>query len=223
MRLTAFLICVISAALFLGGCSFSRGTIPPSAESLDRSALVSRTTLMSEVAIGYRFGQDEGSVNGLITSDGKDRLRFIVLTPYGSPYLEVLKVREQMTIWYPTKGQGYQGVVTQGGPVASMLALVEWSLAQDLAPCPDGEARLFIEGNLRQKSLPSGASVRYDQFSVVSHVHLAHELLLQLPDGSRIRMQMLEPSVNQALPDDAFVLSAPAQALLPLKNLERIL
>ena len=218
LRLLAF-FCL---AVLLSGCASmpSGGSTTSVATQGPR---LPRTTLASDLSIGYTVHGQHGSVNGMVVSDGLGQTRLVVLSPLGGTYLELIKRGDRVAVSYPSRSVSYQGTVTKGGAVATLASLVEWALSQELQPTLEGETRVFIEGHLRAKALPGGQQVSYDQHELIGQVEIARSIILSLPDGSRFVLELREPQLNEPLPADAFVSSQAGLPVVPLDTLERIL
>ena len=213
---------LIIMLLLLTGCA----TLPSgrtTSSAAPQGPRLPRTTLASDLSIGYTIHGQQGSVNAMVMSDGHSQTRLVVLSPLGGTYLELIKRGDKVAVSYPSRSVSYQGTVTKGGAVATLASLVEWALSQELQPTLEGETRVFIEGHLRAKVLPGGQQVSYEQHELIGQVEIARSIVLSLPDGSRFALELREPQLNEPLPADAFASSQSGLPVVPLDTLERIL
>ena len=224
MRL--LMLCI--ATLLLAACSTPR---PP----LDMSKLVPGTsldTISSSVSISFSSPEKSVSARGVMVYQQPDKLRLVVLTPFGTTALEAFMVGDHLTLLHASKGVAFSGPVSQIPADVGQRGwgMMRWVLASSLPSDKDGvyqrpwqegtEAVTVRDGLLVEKKLTTGEKVTYDRHAVVAGLVLAEELVMENAEGDRIRLLLEEPEVNVALPDNAFVPRLEGLRLLPLSELK---
>ncbi len=221
------LLCIFAMLLF-AACSTTR-PLPDMDKTVAGTEL---ETISSAVSISFRSTQKSFSARGVMVYQQPDKLRLVVLTPFGTTALEAFLVGDQLTLLDASKGVAFSGPLAQIPADAGQRVwkMMRWVLAGSLPSDKDGvyqrpwmgglETVTVRNGLLLEKRLESGEKVRYDRHVVVAGMLLAEELLMENSEGDRIRLLLEEPEVNVALPENAFVPRLDGLRLLPLSALK---
>jgi len=221
------LLCIFAMLLF-AACSTTR-PLPDMGKTVAGTDL---ETISSAVSISFRSTQKSFSARGVMVYQQSDKLRLVVLTPFGTTALEAFLVGDQLTLLDASKGVAFSGPLAQIPADAGQRVwkMMRWVLAGSLPSDKDGvyqrpwldgmETVTVKDGLLREKKLTTGEKVTYSRHAIVAGLVLAHELVMENDEGDRIRLLLEEPEVNLALPDKAFVPRLDGLRLLPLSELK---
>lgn len=192
-------------------------------------------TLSATVSMSLRTAEKNLAGRGALVFQRPDRLRLVLLSPFGTTVMDTLVEGDRLSVVYPGSGVVFQGRFNELPPGNGQqgLALLRWVMDSDLpATAPrQGEYRrvgergaqetlLIRDGVVVEKSLASGERVRYRNHAVLSGALLPQELLLEAASGERIRLTLEESEVNQPLELEAFQQRLQGLRLLPLSELK---
>lgn len=218
--------------LLLTACA-TRPPAPTALQGAVPGAVVE--TISASVVLSLRTAEKNLSARGVMLYQRPDRMRLVLLSPFGTTLMEALVIGEELTLAYPGEGTVYQGRVADLPPAAGQrgFAMLHWVLASDPpAGAPqdglmerrtergDLERITLKNGLVVEKTLPGGEQVRYRNHAVLAGVLLPLELLMISRDGDRIRVQLEEPEVNLPLDGQSFSLMTRGLRRLPLSELK---
>ena len=173
--------------------------------------------------------------NGYLLYQRPDRMRMIILSPFGTTMMEAIVTGDRITIINNSKRVAFSGYleelpdVGEGGTWRHARWVMEidtpGSFAGDgtverVNSMGDKERVTFENGLVVSKSVTNGDMVRYLDYILVNGVPLATEIIMDSHDGGRLRIKVTEPEVNTALAADAFTPHLDGLALYPLSLLQ---
>ncbi|HEY6007954.1 MAG TPA: outer membrane lipoprotein LolB, partial [Geobacteraceae bacterium] len=204
MKNALYLVLSLVAAL-LCACATGRPT------GLIYTPGATAETLSTPVSLSFSSGDTGMAGSGYMVYQRPDRLRLVILSPFGTTLSEVLVNGDRITIIDPGKNCAYSGRLEDlpDTPELRGWRLVRWVMDAD----PPGSAiqegtlervnRLglreratFENGLLVSKTLGDGNEARYGGFTVVAGVPLATEIVMTNPAGDRFRITLKEPELN---------------------------
>lgn len=192
-------------------------------------------TISSTVTLSLRTAEKNMAGRGVMVYRRPDRMRLILLSPFGTTVMEAQLSGDRLTLAYPANGVAYQGQINEL-PAANGqrgFAMLRWVLESDVpsgAPATGEIERQAIRGGIEritlhdglvvEKNLQSGERVRYRNYTAIAGVRLALELVMESTEGDRIRLTLEEPEVNTHLEDQMFEVPLQGLRLLPLSALK---
>ena len=192
-------------------------------------------TLSSPVALSFSSSQGGMAGNGFMVYGRPDRMRLVILSPFGTTLSEVFVDGERITILDPGKGFAYGGRSDELPDLPQFHAwrLVRWVMEVDPPGSVTGDGSVervnrlglreraeFENGLLVKKTLDDGSEARYGGFVVMDGIPLATEIVMMNPAGDRFRITLKEPELNAPLAPDVFTPHLDGLRLLPLAALK---
>jgi len=215
--------------LLLAAC----GTLPRPGSDFQPGAVVE--TLSSAVSVAITTGDTAMSGNGFMVYRRPDQLHLVVLTPFGSTFMEAFVQGDRITLVYPSNAIAYSGPVSD---LPQKNGMVGWSMMRwimDADPSVDGlmngtversgkqggkEKVTFENGLITAKVSAAGDKVYYSNYTVISRVPLATEIDLRNTRDDRVLLNLSEPEVNTPLDDAALLPRLDGITVLPLTELK---
>ncbi len=191
-------------------------------------------TLSSPVSLSFSSAGGGMAGSGFMVYGRPDRMRLVILSPFGTTLSEIFVDGERITIVDPGKSCAYRGGLAELPDVPQLHAwrLVRWVMDVDPPGSVAGDGALervdrlglreraqFENGLLVKKTLDDGSEARYGGFVVMDGVPLATEIVMTNPAGDRFRITLKEPELNAPLPPDVFTPQLDGLRLLPLAAL----
>ena len=226
-RLVGYSLLLCSGLLLSACASFSR---PPLAYQPGSRV----DTLSATASFSISKGDQGMGSNGYLLYQRPDKMRLVVLSPFGTTVMETIVDSEQVTIVNTSKGVAFSGRledlpsrgegetwrharwVMENDPPGSVIAN---GTLQRVNGMGLNETVEFENGLVLSKSLTNGDQVRYNDYELVNGVPLATEIIMDSSDGGRFRIRITEPEVNQPLSPEAFVPRLDGLQIFPLAAL----
>ena len=192
-------------------------------------------TLSAAVSLSITKGEQGMGANGFLLYHRPDRMRVVILSPFGTTMMETVVAGEQVTIVDNSKGVAFSGLLAE---LPQQGEGDTWRQARWVMDVPapgsllhDGsmervnsmgltERLTFKDGVLVAKSLSNGDEAHYNDYTVVNGVPLATELIMYSHNGVRFRIKINEPEVNTDLSPEAFTPHLDNLTLYPLSALQ---
>lgn len=187
-------------------------------------------------AASFSYSRDEQGMggSGYLLYQRPDRLKFIVLAPFGSTLLETTLSGDTIIIADHTRGKAFRGALHELPPDGEVLfwRQARWLLEDNLNTQlqPDGsivhatgsgdlETRVYKKGLLVEKRSSGGDSVHYGDYEQVNGVDVATEIILYRHDGVRFRIKLTDLEVNGTVTDEMFQPRLAGLSIHPLASL----
>ena len=192
-------------------------------------------TLSATASLSISKGDQGMGSNGYLLYQRPDRMRLVILSPFGTTMMEAIVTGDLITIINNSKRLAYTGHLAdlpdtgQGGTWRQ----ARWVMETDK---PDSSVRdgviervnsmglkeqvTYENGLVISKSLANGDMVRYRDYELVNGVPLATEIIMDSHDGGRFRIKVTEPEVNTELASEAFVAHLEGLTVYPLAALQ---
>ena len=222
-------IIVISTLLLACGCA----TL--SKQQLSYQPGVAVETLSAAASLAISRGEQGMGSSGYLLYQRPDRMRLVILSPFGTTLMEAIVTGNKITIINNAKSEAYSGLledlprIGQGGTFFH----ARWVMDTDAPGRFSGDGSLerinslgdtervtFENGLIVSKTLANGDMVRYRDYMLVSGVPLATEIIMDSHDGGRFRIKLSEPEVNAELAPDAFLIRLEGLTGYPLSALQ---
>jgi hypothetical protein len=192
-------------------------------------------TLSATASISISRGEQGMGSNGYLLYQRPDRMRMVILSPFGTTLMETIVAANRITIINNAKGEAFSGLledlprIGQGGTFFH----ARWVMDTDppgrfagdgsmdrVNSLGDRERVTFENGLVVSKTLANGDMVRYLDYVLVNGVPLATEIIMDSHDGGRFRIRITEPEVNTELASDAFIARLEGVTTYPLSALQ---
>jgi outer membrane lipoprotein-sorting protein len=192
-------------------------------------------TLSATASLSISKGDQGMGGNGYLLYQRPDRMRMVILSPFGTTVMEAIVAGNRITIISNSKGEAFSGNLDelprkgQGETWRHARWVMEMdppgSFAGDglqarINSMGDKEQVTFKNGLVVSKSLANGDMVRYRDYLLVNGVPLATEIIMDSHDGGRFRIKVTEPEVNAELAADAFIPHLEGLTVYPLTALQ---
>lgn len=192
-------------------------------------------TLSATASFSISKGEQGMGSNGYLLYQRPDRMRMVILSPFGTTLMEAIVTGNRITIISNTKGEAFSGNleelprtgqgetwrharwVMDTDPPGSFVGDGSLERANSMG---DREQVTFENGLVVSKSLANGDMVRYRDYLLVNGVPLATEIIMNSHDGGRFRIKVTEPEVNAELAADAFIPHLEGLTVYPLSALQ---
>lgn len=224
------LVLLVSISLLLScGCAI----VPKPPLAYRQGAVVE--TLSATASLSISKGDQGMGSNGYLLYQRPDRMRMVILSPFGTTVMETIVTGNRVTIISNSKGVAFSGTLgelprTGEGETWRQARWVmdtdpPGSFAGDgslerINSLGDRERVTFENGLVVSKTLANGDMVRYRDYELVNGVPLATEIIMDSHDGGRFRIKVTEPEVNAELSADAFTAHLDGLAVYPLSALK---
>ena len=192
-------------------------------------------TLSAATSLSISKGDQGMGSSGYLLYQRPDRMRMVILSPFGTTLMEAVVTGNRITIINTSSGAAYTGLL-QDLPrtgAGDTWRNARWVMDTDPpgSPVRNGvlervnsmglkERVIFENGLVVSKSLANGDMVRYNDYVVVNGVPLATEIIMDSHDGGRFRIKVSEPEVNAELAPEAFVTHLEGLTVYPLSALQ---
>jgi len=192
-------------------------------------------TLSATASLSISKGEQGMAGNGYLLYQRPDRMRMVILSPFGTTMMEAIVSGRRITIISNSKGEAFSGSleelpltgqgetwrharwVMETDPPGTLVG--DGSLER-VNSMGDREQVAFENGLVVSKSLANGDMVRYRDYLLVNGVPLATEIIMNSHDGGRFRIKVTEPEVNAELAADAFIPHLDGLTVYPLSALQ---
>jgi len=227
-RIICTALCLISLLLTCG-CAM---TLKP-ALTYQPGAVVQ--TLSATASLSITKGDQGMGSNGYLLYQRPDRMRMVILSPFGTTLMEAVVSGSRITIIDSSKGVAFRGdleeLPLQGQGETWRNA--RWVMDTDPPGSFAGsgsrervnsvgarEQVTFENGLVVSKVAANGDMVRYRDYELVNGVPLATEIIMDSHDGGRFRIKVTEPEVNGELAAEAFIPHLDGLTVYPLSALQ---
>jgi outer membrane lipoprotein-sorting protein len=212
-----------------GGCA----SVPK--PSLAYQPGVAVNTLSATASLSISKGEQGMGSNGYLLYQRPDRLRIVILSPFGTTVMEAVMSGQRITIIDSSKGVAFSGNLDElpGKGQGDMWRQARWVMEMDppgtfagdgsqerVNSLGAGERVTFEKGLVVSKAQANGDMVRYGDYMPVNGVPLATEIIMDGHDGLRLRIKVSDPEVNVELAADAFTPHLDGLKLYPLSALQ---
>jgi hypothetical protein len=192
-------------------------------------------TLSATVSLSITKGEQGMGSSGFLLYQRPDRMRMVVLSPFGTTMMEAIVTGSRITIMNNSKGAAFVGTLEELPEVGDGGTWRHARWVMDMDPPGSftgngsvervnsmGEKELvtFENGLVVSKRLPNGDMVRYREYMLVNGVPLATEIIMDSHDGGRFRIKVTEPEVNARLASEAFIAHLDGMTVYPLAALQ---
>lgn len=193
-------------------------------------------TLSAPVSLSVSNGDQGMGASGYLLYKRPNRMRMVILSPFGTTIMEVFVTGDRITIVDIANSAAYNGLIAdlpEDGEGRTWRN-ARWAMEIDV---PDGgprsgtlervtrdgarETLTFENGLLTSRRLASGDEVTYGDYSVVNGVPLASEIIMYPSSGGRVRIKVSEPEVNAGLEPESFTPNLDGLAVYPLTALRK--
>jgi outer membrane lipoprotein LolB len=221
---------LLSALALVSGCAAFTPKKP-----LEYRPGVQVDTLSAAVSLSITKSRHGMGANGFLLYRRPDRMRVVILSPFGTTMMETVVAGEQVTIVDNSKGVAFSGFLAELPEQGNGDTVRQARWVMDV-PAPgsslrDGSVELtnnmgmkervtFENGLVVAKSLPNGDEAHYNDYVVVNGVPLATEIIIKSHNGDRFRIRISEPEVNTDLSPEAFTPHLDSLTLYPLSALQ---
>jgi outer membrane lipoprotein-sorting protein len=227
-RIVTHAVCVIGLLLPCG-CA----TAPRASFSHQPGVVVN--TLSASASLSISKGEQGMGSSGYLLYQRPDRMRLVILSPFGTTLMEVIVNGDRITIIDNSNGAAFSGALDDlpRAGQGETWRQARWVLDMDppgvfagdgsqerVNGSGERERVTFENGLVISKSLANGDMVRYRDYETVNGVPLATEIIMDNHDGGRFRIKLSEPEVNADLAPDAFVPRLDGLQLYPLALLQ---
>jgi outer membrane lipoprotein-sorting protein len=212
-----------------GGCA----SVPK--PSLVYQPGVAVNTLSASASLSISKGEQGMGSNGYLLYQRPDRLRMVILSPFGTKVMEAVMTGRRITIIDNSKGVAFSGNLDElpGKGQGDLWRQARWVMELDppglfagdgsqerVNSLGAGERVTFERGLVVTKVQTNGDMVRYGEYMPVNGVPLATEIIMDGHDGLRLRIKVSDPEVNVELAADAFTPHLAGLKLYPLGALQ---
>jgi len=227
-RIVSTALCLVTLILPCGCAS-----VPKPPLTYQAGAMVE--TLSATASLSISKGDQGMGGNGYLLYQRPDRMRMVILSPFGTTVMEAIVAGSRITIISNSKGEAFSGNLDelprngQGETWRHARWVMEMDppgsfvgdgLLERINSMGDKEQVTFKNGLVVSKSLANGDMVRYRDYQLVNGVPLATEIIMDSHDGGRFRIKVTEPEVNAELAADAFIPHLEGLTVYPLSALK---
>jgi outer membrane lipoprotein-sorting protein len=221
---------LLSMTVCLSGCLSAR--IPPGANYVGSEVA---STLSSNVSLSYATPDKSISGSGVLMYKKPDRMRVVLLSPFGSVLQEIYVSGELITIIDSGNGIAFSGSHTdlpEKGDFSGWR-YINWLI--DIDP-PDPSRRTvavqrinrfgepekadFESGLLVSKRTVAGGIVRYGGYSDIQGAQFPSNIRYETAAGETFTITFEEPEVNVTFADDVFTPELSKLRVYPLSVLK---
>lgn len=215
--------------LVLAACA----TLPRPGSDFQPGAVVE--TLSSAVSLSVQARDAAMGGNGFMVYRRPDQLHLVILSPFGTTFMEAFVQGDRITLVYPPRAMAYSGPISDLPEKDGMPGwrMMRWIMDADPPPA-GGLANGTLERSARQggkeqvtfenglviaKVSAAGDRVYYSRYAVINGVPLATEIDLRTARDDRLLLTLSEPEVNTPLDDAALLPRLDGMTVLPLAEL----
>ena len=176
-------------------------------------------TLSALVSVSVSKGEQGLSASGYLLYKRPDQMHLVILTPFGTTFMEVFLVGDKITIVETTKSIAYSGFIADlpekgAGEIWRnarwMMDLdepvkgVQYGTLERTTKTGIQEIVVFRNGLITSRRMKNGNEVTYDDYTALNGVPLATEIIMHSFSEGRFRLKISEPEVNGELSAEAF-------------------
>jgi hypothetical protein len=193
-------------------------------------------TLSAAVSVSLHTVDSGMSGQGFLVYRRPDQLHLVILSPFGTTFMEAFAQGERITLVYPSSSIAYSGPVSDMPEKNGMQgwSMMRWVMDAD-PPATGGVVNGTVErtsklgvretvtienGLVTSKVSLAGDKVYYSNYTVIKGVPLATEIDLRNARDDRIRLVLSEPEVNTPLDDAALMPRLADITVLPLSDIK---
>ncbi|SNB47651.1 outer membrane lipoprotein LolB [Geobacter sp. DSM 9736] len=214
--------------LLLAGCA----TVPKAPQFFRPGVQLETLTAAVSVSVKTPTGGTGG--NGYLAYRKPDRLRLVMLTPFGTTALEFCTEGDRATLAIPSKDVAYVGAVADlpEGNGMQVWRLMSWAVEADplydpalpgtVARSDAGGGRYLAyygdDGLLERKVTEEGDTVHYRDYQSIDGAPLPSVMEFSDTRGVRVKVTLKEPEINQPLEDAAFSPHLEGLSITPLSQ-----
>lgn len=192
-------------------------------------------TLSATASLSISKGEQGMGSNGYLLYQRPDRMRMVILSPFGTTVMEAIMAGSRITIISNSKGVAFSGNLEElpRAGQGETWRHARWVMDMDppgrfigdgslerVNSMGDKERVTFENGLVVSKTLANGDMVRYQDYVLVNGVPLATEIIMNSHDDGRFRIKVTEPEVNAELAADAFIPHLEGLKVYPLAALQ---
>lgn len=192
-------------------------------------------TLSAAASLSISKGEQGMGSSGYLLYQRPDRMRMVVLSPFGTTVMEAIVSGSRITIINNSKGVAFSGSLDElpRAGEGETWRHARWVMDTDppgsfagngsrnrINSMGEREQVTFENGLVVSKSLANGDMVRYRDYQLVNGVPLATEIIVDSHDGGRFRIKVTEPEVNAELAPEAFLPYLEGLTVYPLSALK---
>jgi outer membrane lipoprotein-sorting protein len=229
MRRCIFSLLIVITLLLPCGCAF----VPKPALTYQPGVMVE--TLSATASLSISKGDQGMGSNGYLLYQRPDRMRLVILSPFGTTLMEAIVTGSRITIISNTKGEAYSGTLEELPRTGQgeTWRHARWVMDTDppgtfagdgslerINSMGDRERVTFENGLVVSKTLDNGDMVRYRDYMLVNGVPLATEIIMNSRDDGRFRIKVTDPEVNAELAAHAFIPHLDGMTVYPLSALQ---
>ena len=192
-------------------------------------------TLSATASLSISKGEQGMGSNGYLLYQRPDRMRMVILSPFGTTMMEAIVTGDRITVVNNSKGVAFSGTLEELPRKGEGETWRHARWVMDTDPpgsfAGDGsrertnsmgerEVVTYEDGLVVSKTLDNGDMVRYRDYILVNGVPLATEIIMDSHDGGRFRIKITEPEVNAELAVDAFIPRLDGMTVYPLAAMQ---
>ena len=218
---------LIPAIVLLYGCAAAPK--PPLAGLVPGKEM---ETLQSAVTVNVTTADRSISGRGFLIFRRPDRFHLAVLSPFGSPLVEVYSDGDLFTCLVPSRQTAYRGLINE---LPDRDGLKAWALMRwvvERTP-PSGPARtrenvngaggrelltFDSRGLLEQKRTEDGDQVVYGDYHVLDGIPFPESIEVTDSRGDLVRINLEDPELNRPVADAALVPALEGVTVLPFSE-----
>jgi hypothetical protein len=225
----------ICSALLFAGMLLACGCATAQNQLLAYQPGTVMETLSANAALSISRGDQGMGSNGYLLYQRPDRMRLVVLSPFGTTLLEAIMIANRITIIDNSKGVAFSGNLNElpHEGMGQIWGHARWAMELDPPGRFTGDGLLervnglgvkeqvtFKNGLVVSKVQANGDMVRYLEYELVNGIPLATEIVMDSHDDGRLRIKISEPEVNAILATDAFSARLEGLKTYPLSTLQ---
>jgi hypothetical protein len=232
MRRILSLHVVIVVMLLSCGCA----SVPTPAATYQPGVVLN--TLSANTSFSISRGEQGMGASGYLEYQSPDRLRLMVLSPFGGTLAELFVNGQRATVIMRMSGQAFSGLLSelpQRGD-SEIWSLAGWVIEFESPDASNGtvvrardgyggikELVIYEQGLVVSKQRDNGDMVRYSKYGAVNGVMLPSEIIVDSHDGGRLRIVLEEPEVNGKLSPGSFEPKLEGLKVYPLAALKGLI
>lgn len=229
VRLLRTTLTYLLLAVVLSGCA---AVHRPAQITYEDGAVAA--SLSSAVSLSYTNHDRSISGRGFLMYRKPDRMRVIILAPFGSVLQEIYVSGEHVTIVDAGNGIAFDGTRNELPAEGDFSGWrnIHWLIDIDAPDHARGsttiertnrlgqmETAIFENGLLISKKTAAGGYASYEKYSAIQGVPFPHEITCATTTGEKITIQFEDPDVNVSFAADAFTPQLGKLRVYPLSSL----
>ncbi len=221
-------------ALFLAAVAIA-GCAPKMLPPLQFTSGAVVESVQSEVSLAFSSSQGSGGGRGYLLFRKPDRSHLIVLTPFGTTFMEAFTRGDRLTVVIPSKEIAYAGTFDEIPAKAGLQGwkALRWIVEGEPAGSgkPDGEAvRVNREGKretvwynnvglIIRKLTDEGDEAVYREYRSFDGVPFPSIIEFRDKRGTTLKIGFDEPEINKPLAESALLPRLEGMTLLSIKRM----